>query len=117
LKLRGFTLAMDDFGTGYSSLSYLKQFPFDQVKIDQSFIKGINKNNDDTVLVKTILSMASHLNLTVVAEGVETYEQLAYLRELGCDRAQGFYFSKPVPPDEFAESLFASQFNSELNSA
>jgi len=117
LKLRGFALAMDDFGTGYSSLSYLKRYPFDQVKIDQSFIKGIKKNNDDTVLVKTILSMADHLKLTVVAEGVETFEQLAYLRELGCDRAQGFYFSKPVPPDEFAESLFASQFNSELNSA
>ncbi|SHJ06404.1 diguanylate cyclase (GGDEF) domain-containing protein [Malonomonas rubra DSM 5091] len=117
LKLRGFALAMDDFGTGYSSLSYLKRYPFDQVKIDKSFIKGINQNNDDTVLVKTILSMAQHLKLTVVAEGVETYEQLAYLRELGCDRAQGFYFSRPVPPDEFAESLFASQFNSELSSA
>lgn len=117
LKLRGFTLAMDDFGTGYSSLSYLKRFPFDQVKIDQSFIKGIKINNDDTLLVKTILSMADHLNLTVVAEGVETYEQFAYLKELGCDRAQGFFFSRPVPPDEFAERLFASQFNSELNSA
>lgn len=116
LKLRGFTLAMDDFGTGYSSLSYLKQLPFDQVKIDQSFIKGININHDDTVLVKTILSMASHLNLTVVAEGVETYEQFAYLKELGCDRAQGFYFSRPLPPDDFAESLFSSQFNSEINS-
>jgi diguanylate cyclase (GGDEF)-like protein len=117
LKLRGFALAMDDFGTGYSSLSYLKRFPFDQVKIDRSFIQGINKNNDDTILVKTILSMADHLNLTVVAEGVETFEQFDYLRELGCDRAQGFYFSRPVPPDEFAERLFASQFNSQLNSA
>jgi len=117
LKKRGFALAMDDFGTGYSSLSYLKRFPFDQVKIDQSFIKGINKNNDDTVLVKTILSMPAHLNLTVVAEGVETFEQFAYLRELGCDRAQGFYFSRPVPPDEFAERLFVSEFNRELNLA
>ncbi len=117
LKLRGFTLAMDDFGTGYSSLSYLKRLPFDQVKIDQSFIKGINLNDGDTLLVKTILSMADHLNLSVVAEGVETYEQYAYLKEHGCGRAQGFYFSRPVPADEFAERLFASQFNSELNSA
>lgn len=109
LKMRGFTLAMDDFGTGYSSLSYLKQLPFDQVKIDQSFIRGINVNDDDTMLVKTILSMANHLKLSVVAEGVETYEQFAYLRQLGCDRAQGFYFSRPLPPDDFAESLFSSQ--------
>ncbi len=117
LKLRGFTLAMDDFGTGYSSLSYLKQLPFDQVKIDQSFIRGININEGDTVLVKTILSMANHLNLSVVAEGVETYEQLAYLRQLGCDRAQGYYFSRPLPPDDFAESLFSSQFNSQISLA
>ena len=98
LKLHklGVKLSMDDFGTGYSSLSYLRQYDFDVLKIDRSFIKGITENKADLSLVKATISMAHSLGLTVVAEGVETKEQVRLLSDLKCDFLQGYYFSKPV---------------------
>ena len=92
----GIKLSMDDFGTGYSSLSYLRQYAFDVLKIDQSFISGIPLNKADSELVNTIIAMAHSLGLKVVAEGVETQEQLTLLDDLGCDLVQGYYFSKPL---------------------
>lgn len=99
----GIKLSMDDFGTGYSSLSYLRQYDFDVLKIDQSFISGIPLNKADSELVNTIIAMAHSLGLTVVAEGVETKEQLALLADLGCDLVQGYYFSKPIPAKQFLD--------------
>jgi len=98
LRDRGARLSLDDFGTGYSSLSYLKRFPLDTLKIDRSFVSGLGTGQEDTALVATIVSMAGTLGLEVVAEGVETEEQLRRLRELGCDRAQGFLLARPLPP-------------------
>ena len=99
----GINLSMDDFGTGYSSLSYLREYPFNVLKIDRSFIDGIVLNNEDCNLVKAIIAMSHSLGLTVVAEGVETKEQLTLLNELGCDFMQGFYFSKPIPAKQFLD--------------
>lgn len=99
----GIKLSMDDFGTGYSSLSYLRQYAFDVLKIDQSFISGIPLNKADSELVNTIIAMAHSLGLTVVAEGVETQQQLTLLDDLGCDLVQGYYFSKPLPAKQFLD--------------
>ena len=103
LRDLGIHLAIDDFGTGYSSLSYLRRLPVDALKIDCSFIRDVNFNPDDAILVETIITMAHSLKLDVVAEGVETHEQLAFLRARGCDKAQGFYFSKPLSSEAFSE--------------
>ncbi|SEL56795.1 PAS domain S-box-containing protein/diguanylate cyclase (GGDEF) domain-containing protein [Colwellia chukchiensis] len=92
----GFTLAMDDFGTGYSSLNYLRKYPFKTLKIDRSFIQGIALNTSDYNLVKATIAMSHSLDLTVIAEGVETQQQLAILSKLGCNTVQGYYFSKPI---------------------
>jgi EAL domain-containing protein (putative c-di-GMP-specific phosphodiesterase class I) len=100
IKSLGVQLSIDDFGTGYSSLSYLHRFPLDTLKIDRSFTNAIGKGGDSMEIVRTILPMASSLRLNVIAEGVETAEQLAILRELRCEFAQGYYFSKPVTADE-----------------
>ncbi len=97
LKALGVTIAVDDFGTGYSSISYLKDFPIDYLKIDRSFIRNILDNPDDEALVKMILSMAKHLKLKVVAEGIETIEQLDYLLHSDCDKIQGYFISRPIP--------------------
>jgi len=105
-KELGFHLTMDDFGTGYSSLAYLKRFPFDSVKIDQSFVRGIPDSSDDVAIVAAIIAMAHSLQLKVVAEGVETENQLNMLRKLGCDTIQGYYFSKPIPSNEVVMLLF-----------
>ena len=94
-------LSVDDFGTGYSSLSYLKHFPIDVLKIDRSFVKEIPGNTDDTAIVNTIISMGHNMNLKVIAEGVETQEQRNCLTTLGCEFAQGFYFSRPLSADDF----------------
>lgn len=105
LRERGVRVAIDDFGTGYSSLSYLRRFPVDALKIDQSFIRQITKAGDDTRLVTAVISMARSLELRVVAEGVETLHALEYLRAHDCDEAQGYYFSRPVPAQQFAEII------------
>ena len=104
LREAGIKLAVDDFGTGYSSLSYLRKFPVDAVKIDQSFIRQISAD-DDTTIVKAVIGMARGLKLRVIAEGVETPEELAFLRAYRCDEAQGYYFSRPVPARQFATML------------
>ncbi len=105
LKALGVTLAMDDFGTGYSSLSYLKKFPIDVIKIDRSFIKDIPGNQDDMEITSAVIAMARNLRLQVVAEGIETAEQLAFLRYHRCDIGQGYLFDKPIPSSQLAEAL------------
>lgn len=109
LKEMGVKLSIDDFGTGYSSLSYLKQFPLDELKVDRSFVSEIQPEVDDAPLVTAIIAMAHGLGLTVVAEGVETECQLAFLRNRGCDEYQGYLCSKPVPEGEFATLLARSR--------
>ena len=105
LKALGVTLAMDDFGTGYSSLSYLKKFPIDVIKIDRSFIKDIPGNQDDMEITSAVIAMARNLRLHVVAEGIETAEQLAFLRHQRCDIGQGYLFDKPIPGNQLVEAL------------
>ena len=104
----GITLALDDFGTGYSSLSYLRQFPFGVLKIDRSFIRDINDDPQDRALVSAAVAMAHSLELTVVAEGVETEDQMATLREIDCDICQGYLLGRPLPVSQFEELLQAS---------
>ncbi|WP_340123901.1 EAL domain-containing protein [Methylobacter svalbardensis] len=103
LKTLGYAFSIDDFGTGYSSLSYLKHLPVDQLKIDKSFIEDITKNEDDAIFVGTIIAIAQHMHLDVVAEGVESKMELEFLQENGCLCYQGYYFSKPLPEDQFFE--------------
>jgi EAL domain-containing protein (putative c-di-GMP-specific phosphodiesterase class I) len=105
LRARGVQLAVDDFGTGYSSLSYLRKFPIDALKIDQSFVRQITATPGDTAIVAAIISMGRSLRLRVVAEGVETQPELAFLQSHQCDEAQGYYFSRPVLPQQFAKLL------------
>jgi len=105
LRGMGVQVAIDDFGTGYSSLSYLRRFPLDALKIDQSFIRQITTIPDETVIVSAIISMGQSLNLRIIAEGVETEDQLDFLKAHKCDEAQGFYFSRPVPPPQIASFL------------
>ena len=99
--------AIDDFGTGYSSLAYLKRFPIKMLKIDRSFVHEIQEDKEDAMIVKTIVAMAHNLGLEVIAEGVETEEQLAYLYDCGCDNMQGYLFSTPLPVDELEQLLHA----------
>jgi EAL domain-containing protein (putative c-di-GMP-specific phosphodiesterase class I) len=106
LRALGLRLSIDDFGTGYSSLSYLHRFPIDTLKVDRSFVMRMADNNENMEIVRTILMLAQNLGMDVVAEGVETREQLALLRKLGCESGQGFLFSKPVGADG-AEQIIA----------
>jgi EAL domain-containing protein (putative c-di-GMP-specific phosphodiesterase class I) len=105
LRACGVKVAVDDFGTGYSSLSYLRTFPVDALKIDRSFIRQISTAGDDTAIVKAVIGMARSLKLRVIAEGVETLEEVAFLRAYRCDEAQGHYFSPPVLPQQLAKLL------------
>ena len=105
IKKMGVRLAIDDFGVGYSSLTHLKRFPIDTLKVDRSFIRDLPQNAEDKALTEAIIAMGKSLNLTVVAEGVETQEQQTFLRDRACDEMQGFFFSKPIPSGEFAELL------------
>jgi len=101
LKNLGVRISMDDFGTGYSSLSYLKRFPIDTLKLDQSFVRDLHIDEDDRAIAEAVIAMAHSLKLKVVAEGVETQDQLTFLKQQGCDRMQGYFFSRPVPPEQF----------------
>ncbi len=107
LKQLGIELSIDDFGTGYSSLTYLKRMPLDILKIDQSFVRDISTDANDAAIVDTIISMANHLDLKVIAEGVETELELAFLAGKGCKTYQGYHFSRPVPDDQFTKQLEA----------
>ncbi|MDQ2819935.1 MAG: EAL domain-containing protein [Pseudomonadota bacterium] len=105
IKALGVNLSIDDFGTGYSSLSYLSRFPIDVLKIDRSFVSDIGRHGSESPIVASIITLAHNLKLAVIAEGVETLEQLDYLRRMGCDEIQGYYFSRPLPADEFEQLL------------
>ena len=100
LKALGIRISLDDFGSGYSFLSYLKRLPADILKIDKSFTKGLGVEIEDTAIVQTVVDLAHILGMEVVAEGVEIEEQETLLKEMGCDFAQGFFFSRPLPPEE-----------------
>jgi len=101
----GIHISIDDFGTGYSSLAHLKRFSVNTLKIDKSFVRDVESNSTDAAIASAIISMGSSLNLKVIAEGVETEGQLAFLKDRQCDEIQGFLFSRPLPPDEAAEIL------------
>jgi EAL domain-containing protein (putative c-di-GMP-specific phosphodiesterase class I) len=107
LRELGVKIAMDDFGTGYSSLYYLKQLPLDRLKIDQSFVRDVTTNPDDSAIIKAIISLGHILELRVLAEGVETAEQLDFLRDNHCDEMQGYHLARAMPASEFVELLRA----------
>lgn len=109
IKQLGVRLAIDDFGTGYSSLSYLQKFPVDVLKIDQSFVRDLSTDSNDAKLVSSIIDLGRNLNLSIIAEGVETLEQLDFLKQHQCEEGQGFYFSKAVEPEVFARILADSR--------
>lgn len=105
VKDLGVSLSLDDFGMGYSSLNYLRRFPFDNLKIDRSFIRDATSNASEAAVVTSIISIAHNLGIAAIAEGVETQRQLAFLRQNGCDTFQGYLFSKPLPAEQFADLL------------
>ncbi|MEP5324890.1 EAL domain-containing protein, partial [Marinobacter alexandrii] len=112
LNKAGISIAVDDFGTGYSSLTYLKQMPVQHLKIDKQFIRDLLVNEDDTRIANTIIDLGKSLNLSVIAEGVETAEQEYYLSQRGCKLAQGYFFSKPLLPRDFER--FVKGFHDQL---
>jgi EAL domain-containing protein (putative c-di-GMP-specific phosphodiesterase class I) len=108
LKRLGVRLAVDDFGTGYSSLAYLRRFPVDALKIDRSFVGGLDREPRDAVIIEAVVGLARALDLSVVAEGVETLSQLKRVRALGCDEGQGHYIARPAAPEALSEFLGSS---------
>ncbi|MEN6583713.1 MAG: EAL domain-containing protein [Armatimonadota bacterium] len=117
LKSMGVRISIDDFGTGYSSLSYLKKLPIDAVKIDQSFVKDITANPDDAAIASAVVAMAHSMKLEVVAEGVETLEQLEFLRSIECDQVQGYFIGRPMPVGSFTDTLCDSMWDAGLFAA
>ncbi len=111
LKKLNFSLDIDDFGIGYSSLRYLHRFPIDSLKIDRSFIENVHKRPESDTIVRTILSLAANIGVTVVAEGVETAEELAFLKEVKCPHAQGHLFSKPLSHDEMTPLIGSHRYD------
>jgi EAL domain-containing protein (putative c-di-GMP-specific phosphodiesterase class I) len=105
----GVKIAVDDFGTGYSSFGYVKRFPVSRLKIDQSFIRNMAEDRNDDAIVRAIIMLGHSLNISVVAEGVETEEQLGLLRAEGCDEVQGYLFGRPMPPARFIDLLRGEQ--------
>lgn len=105
IRSKGYEIEMDDFGTGYSSLNMLSSMPIDIIKMDSAFIRNIEHNEKNVQLVKLVLDIAKNLKVPVVAEGVETGEQLQLLKTMGCEIVQGYYFSKPLPADEFRQKI------------
>jgi EAL domain-containing protein (putative c-di-GMP-specific phosphodiesterase class I) len=110
LKELGIIISVDDFGTGYSSLNYLKQFPIDVLKIDQSFIRDILVNKKDAAITSTIIHLGKSLGLEVIAEGVEYKNQVEFLDNAGCNKIQGYYYSKPLPYDEIEQKFLGAKF-------
>ena len=104
---RGITISLDDYGIGFSSLNYIKSLPISVIKIDRSFIKDIKNNHDDSAIVSSTIVLAQKLNLIVVAEGIESHDQLVNLKIAGCDQVQGYYFSRPVPEKKIREFIIS----------
>jgi len=116
----GVRTAMDDFGTGYSSLSYLRQFPFDRIKIDQSFVRELGEKRDSGAIVRAVASLSNELGMATTAEGVETVDQLRWLALSGCTEVQGYLFSPAVPPDmvpQLIASLISERFRNAMTGA
>ena len=111
LHSKGVLLSLDDFGTGFSSLSYLKKLPMDEIKIDKSFVMDMNRDSNDSTIVRSIIDLAHNMSLKVVAEGVEDQDALQHLTSLRCDIVQGYFISKPLPPDEFMRRLTERQWS------